>query len=110
MFATLYAELSKLDELDLLALTPTKSVRLLEDLATVQRRINGLIARVAKHVEDSGSYMLNGDRNAPAMVARTLGIGCNEARAATSTARKLEALPATRAAVSRGELSARQAE
>src|SRR5262245_49797720 len=104
MFAALRTAISELDTSEFEQLTPTQSVRALEEIAALQRQLNGFVADLAKHVEDSGAYMLNGDRNAPAMIARTLGVGCGEVRGMVDTARKLEALPVTRDAVRRGEL------
>jgi hypothetical protein len=97
-------------DLDADALSPTEAVHTLDHLAAIRRLVDGMLARAAKRVADSGAHAIKGERNAATMIAWRLGVGANEARAAIDTARKLEQLPATDAAVRRGELSARQAE
>ena len=91
-------------------LTPTKSVALLDELLVIQRLVNGMVAQAALHVEDSGAYMIDGERKAGPMLARRMGVGVSDAKSVVETARQLEALPATDAAVRRGDLSAKQAQ
>src|SRR5262249_41475552 len=69
---------------------------LLDELGLVKRLADGMIAKLARRVDD------------PKAVARSLGVTTGEVRAAVETAELLEELPATDAAVRSGALSARQ--
>ena len=97
-------------EFDAGEFSPPTVVRVLEELGVVRRLVDGMVAKAGLAVSDSGAHLLKGERNAAVMVARSLGVGAGEARSAIDTARKLEVLPATEAAVRRGALSARQAQ
>ncbi len=97
-------------DFDLFELPAPKAVRLLDELGAIQRMVYGMVAKAAKQVAESNAHVITGERNANELVARTLGVGNGEARAAIETARRLELLPKTDAAVQRGELSAKQAQ
>jgi hypothetical protein len=91
-------------------LTGEQAVWLVEQLGTIRRLIDGLLAKAAKRVDDTRAHRLAGDRDAAALCARMVGTTVREARRAIETAEKLEALPDTDAAVREGRLSARQAQ
>ncbi len=86
-------------DLDASALSGRDAAVLVEELGRLRAVVDGLVGRVAKRVAETDAYLVQGDRNAAAFVARRLGVGCGEARAAIDTAEKLESLPATAAAV-----------
>jgi hypothetical protein len=110
MFDRVPAQLLRLAaELDADALSPSEAVRALDDLGAARRVLDGMIARVAKRVEDTGTASVVGERSAAALVARKLGVGVSEARTTIDTARQLAALPKTDDAVRRGRLSLKQA-
>jgi Domain of unknown function (DUF222) len=67
----------------------------------IQRVVDGLLGKAAKRVADTSVD------NGCAAVGRMLGVGTGEVRSAVETARKLEELPATDAAVRAGRLSSR---
>lgn len=91
-------------------LSGDEAVRLAGELGRVRAIVDGLAAKTGKRIEDTRAFARRGDRNAAQTVARALGIGTGEARRTIATAVRLEALPATDAAVRSGMLSARQAE
>ena len=97
-------------ELEPGALTGEEAVSLVEQLGAIRRLTDGMFAKAAKRVDDTHAERNTDDRDAAALCARLVGIGVSEARRALDTARKLEALPATDAAVREGRLSARQAQ
>lgn len=70
---------------------------LMEQLARGRRLIDGMVGRLARRIDN------------PKEVAGTLGVPTGEVRASVETAELLAELPATDAAVRRGELSALQA-
>jgi hypothetical protein len=84
----------------------TDAVALLEELGVVRRLADGLVAKLAKRVEDSAAHTRGTDRSAAELTARVVGLSPGEARRAISTAAALESLPATDAAVRAGTLSA----
>jgi hypothetical protein len=91
-------------EFDASALSPQAALRVVDELASVRRVVDGMVAKAAKRVADTS------DRDGAAQVARTLGVGAGEARAAIATAKKLEQLPATDQAVREGRLTAGEAQ
>jgi hypothetical protein len=113
MFASLDAACAALEplarEFDATTLTPGDAARTLEQLGTIRRLVDGMVAKTAKRISDTSAHMFTGDRNAASFVAKNLGITSGEARDAIDTATMLEELPATDAAVRAGELSAKQA-
>ena len=66
-----------------------------------------MVAKVAKRVEDTAEHTRHRDRSAAELCARVTGVSSGEAKRAIEVAAKLEALPATDAAVRAGRLSAR---
>jgi len=70
---------------------------LLDQLGRARRLIDGMVGRLARRIDDANE------------VAHTLGVPRGEVRSAVETAELLAELPATDAAVRRGELSAREA-
>jgi hypothetical protein len=92
------------------ALTRQQAMRALDDLGAIRRLVEGLLAEVAKRVADAGGDEKGGTRDAAQHYARAVGGDASEARRSMATAKRLEKLPATRAAVRAGELSARQAQ
>lgn len=97
-------------ELDAGACTGREALDLVAELGTIRRLVDGLVARTAKRVEDTAAYTYDGHRNAAEACEQLVGMGTGEAKRAIEVAAKLEALPATDAAVRSGRLSARQAD
>ena len=114
MFVAVEAARSELErvarEVDPEQLSGPEAVRLLEDLGSVRRLCDGLLAKAAKRIAETREHQRIGDRDAASLCARVVGIDIGEARRAIETAAKLEQLPATAAAVRDGSLSARQAQ
>ncbi len=110
MFASLVAARRSLDEiaqsLDASALAPEVALRMVDEFGAIRRVVDGMLAKTAKRVTESDLV----ERDGAALVARTLGVRTGEVRAALETAARLEALPATDAAVREGRLSASAAE
>ncbi len=110
MFASLVRIRSQLAEVagpfDAGALAADEAVRVLAELGAIRRLVDGMIAKTAKAVADGAREGRDGAEAA----AQALGTTRSEARSAVGTAKKLEALPATDAAVRAGELSAREAQ
>ncbi len=106
MFASLVAARQSLDEIasefDAAALAPEVALRVVDEFGAIRRVVDGMLAKATKRVVESDLV----ERDGAALVARTLGVRTGEVRAAISTATKLEALPATDAAVREGRLSA----
>jgi hypothetical protein len=98
------------ERLDAAALSGTEAVQLLSALGTVRRLVDGLVARVAKRVDDTAAHTRGTDRSAAELTARVVGVSAGEARRAIDTAARLEHLPETDAAVRAGTLSAQAAE
>ena len=88
---------------DASALSPQAAERVVDELAWIRNVVDAMIAKTAKRVAETNQ------RDGAARVARSLGVGRGEARAAIETAEQLERLPATDAAVREGRLSAGQA-
>jgi Domain of unknown function (DUF222) len=86
------------------------AIAFVAELGVIRRLTDGIIAKSLKRVEDTAAYVRPGDRNAAELCTRLVGVGSGEAKRAIETAAKLEALPATDAAVRAGQLSARQAD
>ncbi len=86
------------------------AVRFLEVLGAINRLSDGMTARVAKRVADTGAYVAHGDRSAAEFCARVVGVSSGDARRAIDNATMLESLPETDEAVREGRLSARQAQ
>jgi hypothetical protein len=107
MFDTLVSARRTLDEIsvafDASALSPQAATRVVDELAWIRNLVDAMIAKTAKRVAETS------ETDGAARVARSLGIGAGEVRGAIETARKLEQLPATDAAVREGLLSAGQA-
>jgi hypothetical protein len=91
-------------------LTGEQAVSLVEQLGAIRRLTDGMFAKAVKRIDDTHAERNTDDRDAASLCARLVGIGVSEARRALNTARKLEGLSATDAAVRGGKLSARQAQ
>jgi hypothetical protein len=91
-------------------LTGEQAVRVVEDLGVIHRLTEGLLAKAAKRVADTSAHLRDGDRDAAQFYARAVGVEASEARRVIDTAKRLEQLPDTEAAVREGRLSARQAQ
>ncbi len=104
MFASLVSARRALDEIalsfDASALAPQAALSIVDELGSIRRLVDGMIAQAAKRVTDTRA----GD--AVPLVARTLGVGTGEVRAALETASRLANLPLTDVAVREGRLSA----
>jgi hypothetical protein len=72
-------------------------------LDAIRRVVDGMIGKTAKRVAETTA------NNGCGTAARLLGVGTSEVRGAVETAKKLEALPATEAAVRAGHLSSKEA-
>jgi Domain of unknown function (DUF222) len=91
-------------------LTGEQSLRAVEELGVIRRLTDGMLAKAAKRVADTSAHEGNGDRDAAPFYARAVGVEASEARRVIDTAKRLERLPETAAAVSEGRLSGRQAQ
>jgi Domain of unknown function (DUF222) len=91
-------------------LTGEQAVRVVTELGVIRRLTDGLLGQAVKRVDETSAHAATGARNAAHLYARALGSDTSEARRAITTAKRLERLPATAAAVREGWLSARQAE
>ena len=80
------------------------------ELGAIRRLTDGMLGVAAKRVEETSAHAASGDRDAAHLYARAVGSDASEARRAITTAKRLERLPETAAAVQAGRLSARQAE
>ncbi len=85
------------------------AVSVLEELGTIHRLTDGVIARVAKQISDTDAFVAQGDRTAEELCGRLVGVGSGDARRAIENATRLESLPATGAAVREGRLSGKEA-
>jgi hypothetical protein len=92
------------------ALSGEEAVRVVAVLGVISRLTEGMLGRAAKRVADTSVYVRDGDCDAAQFFARVVGVGANDAQRVLRTARKVERLPATAAAVREGRLSGRQAE
>lgn len=97
-------------EFDAGLLTGEQAVGFVREVGVIRRLLDGMLGQAAKRVEETSAYMHSGDRDAAQLYARAIGADASEARRAIITAKKLERLPETAAAVRSGRLSARQAE
>jgi hypothetical protein len=95
--------------LDVSALSGPDALRLVEEAGAVRRVVDAILAKAAMRVDGTEAYAARGDRSAAAFVSRSVGIRTGEARSEIETARKLEHLAATDAAVRSGRLSSRHA-
>ena len=93
-------------DFDPLTLTGDDARRAVDELGTILRLTDAMLAIAAKRVADRTS---KGQENGAAFVARSLGVSPGEVRAAIGTAAQLEHLPDTDAAVRAGRLSPGQA-
>ena len=82
---------------------------MLDDASAISHMAATLTARLARRIEDCGTYRRAGDRSAAEHVARRTGSTPGRVADAMRTAERLEALPGVDAAVRRGELSPQQA-
>jgi hypothetical protein len=107
---TVAAELeASAHDLDPATCSGQEALDLVEVLGLVRRLADGMVARVAKRVEDTAAYTYRGERNAAETVERLVGVSAGEANRAIEVAAKLERLPATDEALRSGRLSSRQA-
>jgi hypothetical protein len=80
-----------------------------EELAVTEKACAAVRARAAARGAECGAHRQKGFADAADWLARTSGTSTVEAKTALSTARALEDMPETRAAVTAGELSLAQA-
>lgn len=99
-----------LAELDVSLVLPTSLTDLVALGEHIERVGTGLKTLAAARIARTELWRAEGDRSAEAWLARQTGTSAAEAARLLDTGRKLEHLPATADAVSRGELSAKQAE
>src|SRR5882724_11714103 len=90
-------------EFDAAALSPEAATRVVNQLGDISRVVDGMVGKAAKRVAETSVD------NGCAAVARLLGVGTGQVRSAVATAKKLEALPATDAAVRAGRVSSKEA-
>jgi hypothetical protein len=116
MFDTLTSTRTALEtmarEFEPRTLTGGQAVRAVTELGAIRRLIDGVLGKAAQRVEETSAHRHNGEseRDAAQFVGRAVGADASEARRVISTAKKVEKLPETDAAVRAGRLSARQAE
>jgi hypothetical protein len=84
-----------------------RAIAVVEEIGAIRRLADGVLGKAAKRVEDTAAYTYKNDRNAAEFCSRVTGVSAGEAKRAIEVAAKLEALPATDAAVRAGTLSAR---
>ena len=99
-----------LSSLDLGSCVPSTLAELVTLGERIERLGHGLKTRAAARVAGSAVWQGDGDRTAADWLARQTGTSKADAGRLVETGRQLEALPAVAGAVTRGELSARQAE
>jgi hypothetical protein len=97
-------------EFDSEALSGEEAVRVVTVLGAIHRLTDGLLAKAARRVADTSAHARDGDSSAAQFYARAVGVGVGEAHRVLGMAKRLEALPATAAAVREGRLSGRQAQ
>jgi hypothetical protein len=90
-------------DFDASALSPEAATRVVDQLGAIRRVVDGMIGKAARRVAETNA------NNGCGAAARLLGVGTGEVRGAVETAKKLEALPATAAAVREGRLSSKEA-
>lgn len=96
--------------LDLGAMVPADAKAVVAAADLGERVLHGLKVQAAARVAASAAWRAEGDRTAADWLARTTGTTAAEAARAVTTGERLNDLPATKAAVARGELSPQQAE
>ena len=99
-----------LTRLDLGSCLPVTLAELVTLGERIERLGHGLKTRAAARVAASAVWQGDGDRTPADWLARQTGTSKADAGRLVETGRQLEALPAVEGAVTRGELSARQAE
>ncbi len=77
---------------------------MVDELGSIRRVVDGMVAKAARRVAETS------ERDGAAQIARLLGVGTGAVRGAIETAKNLEKLPETEAAVREGALSAVQAQ
>jgi hypothetical protein len=87
-----------------------EAVRVVEVVGTILKLADGILGKAAKRVEDTAAHVHERDRNATELGQLLTGRSTGEVRRAIDLAAKLEALPATDAAVRAGRLSSRSAD
>jgi hypothetical protein len=97
-------------ELDLDLLLPSSLADLVALGERIERIGHGLKTCAAAKVAATSAWRRDGDRTPEEWLARQTGTSKADAGRLVDTGRKLERLPATTAALTRGELSAKQAE
>jgi len=114
MLDTVVAARSALEELaasfEPRTLTHEQAARVVEELGRVRRLAEGLLAKGAQRVAETAGCRKGAARDAAQAYARAAGVEVSEANRAIATAKRLESLPATAAAVRAGELSTREAQ
>lgn len=96
--------------LDLGLLPPSSLAALVALGERIERIGHGLKTRAAAKVAETAAWRTAGDRSAEEWLARVTGTSKAEAGRVMETGRALDQLPITAAAVTRGELSPKQAE
>ena len=99
-----------LTQVDLGSCLPSTISELITLGERIERLGHGLTTRAAARVADSAVWRGDGDRSPEEWLARQTGTSKADAGRLVDTGRHLEQLPVVAGAVSRGELSARQAE
>src|SRR5258706_5850542 len=114
MFASLASCRNLLDDVartfDASSLSAEAALCAVDELGAIRRVVDGMLAKAAKRVDETNAHGGIGAHNAAALVARSLGVGTGEVRAAIQTASRLERLPATDAAGRAGKVAARAAQ
>ena len=90
--------------------SPAACVVLVESLARAEKACAAARVRAASRAAEAGAHRCSGYLDATEWLARVSGTTAHQAERDLTTAHRLEALPATTAAVSNGELSLDQAE
>jgi len=85
-----------------------EAIACMKELGAIRRLTDAMVSKTAKRIEDTAAHTYGTDRSAAELTERLVGVSSAEAKRAIETATKLEALPATDAAVRSGELSTRQ--
>src|SRR4051794_18744026 len=111
MFASLLDQVERSAwALDPESMSASEARESMKELGRITRLLGGVVAKVAKRVEETCAHTESGERSAASFVARELGESVGAAQSAIDTAEKLEGLPAVDDAVREGKLSSRQAE
>jgi hypothetical protein len=83
-------------------LTHDQAVQLVHDVGAIHRLAEAVLARAVKRVADTAGCRKGAERDAAQLYARAVGVATSEARRAMTTAKCLERLPETDAAVREG--------